>query len=153
MLRVYTNLRPVFDRDKAAVMDSILMPVCAAHRGLIETRVKSYAFEVGPSALGSKEIPRLEYIKLLNSGSFCPDLIAKEMLDITLHDQAIYFHLVDFPKGAFWKCHEKVFDLVRKAGYSKVIVDDYNRSGGDAWEKYGFTGKYLDNLRVKHLEW
>lgn len=149
----YTNARPVFNKDKAAVADATLMPICVEFGGVIETKVLEFVYEVGKSALNCKLVSLDEYFNEMTKRRYCRDLLAKEMMDIDLHDKAIYFHLVDFPKGQFYKASERVFDTIKSLGYDKVLIDDYNRSGRDIWGKYGFSGKYLDNLRVKHLAW
>ena len=149
----YTNARPVYDKDAAAVADAALMPLCVEYGGVIETKVRGFVFEVGKSALNCKLVSLEEYMGEMTKRRYCRDLIAKELMDIDMHDRAIYFHLVDFPKGQFYKASEKVFEVIKSLGYDKILVDDYNRSGKDIWSKYGFSGKYLDNLRVKHLQW
>lgn len=149
----YTNARPVFDKDAAAVADAALMQLCVEGGGVIETKVRGFVFEVGKSALNCKLVSLEQYMGEMVKRSYCSDLIAKELMDIDLHDKAIYFHLVDFPKGRFSGIADRVFELIKDLGYSKILVDDYNRAGRDVWGRYGFSGKYLDNLRVKHLEW
>ena len=149
----YTNARPVYDKDAAAVADAALMPLCVEYGGVIETKVRGFVFEVGKSALNCKLVSLEEYMGEMTKRHYCRDLIAKELMDIDMHDRAIYFHLVDFPKGQFRAISDRVFEVIKDLGYSKILIDDYNRSGKDIWGKYGFTGKYLDNLRVKYLEW
>jgi hypothetical protein len=149
----YTNARPIYNKSAAAVADSALMPLCVEGGGLIETKVKEFVFEVGRSALDCKLVSLEEYMGEMTKRRYCRDLIAKELMEIDLHERAIYFHLVDFPKGHFREVSERIFEVIKGLGYSKILVDDYNRSGKDIWGKYGFSGKYLDNLRVKHLEW
>jgi hypothetical protein len=149
----YTNARPVYNKSAAAVADSALMPLCVEGGGLIETKVKEFVYEVGKSALDCKLVSLEEYMGEMTKRRYCRDLIAKELMEIDLHDRAIYFHLVDFPKGHFKEVSERIFEVIKGLGYSKILVDDRNRSGRDVWGKYGFSGKYLDNLRVKHLEW
>ena len=149
----YTNARPLFDKEQAAVADAALMPLCVEFGGLIETKVRYFVYEIGKSALKCDLVPLEQYVGEMTKRSYCRDLIAKELMDIDMHDKAIYFHLVDFPKGQFYKASERVFEVIKGLGYEKILVDDYNRSGKDVWSKYGFTGCYLDNLRVKHLGW
>ena len=149
----YTNARPIFDKDAAAVADAALMPLCVEGGGVIETKVRGFVFEVGKSALNCKLVSLEDYMGEMTKRQYCRDLIAKELMDIDMHDKAIYFHLVDFPKGRFNAISAQVFELIKDLGYNKILVDDYSRSGRDVWSRYGFTGKYLDNLRVKYLEW
>lgn len=149
----YTNARPIYDKDAAAVADAALMPLCVEGGGVIETKVRGFVFEVGKSALDCKLVSLEEYMGEMTKRHYCRDLIAKELMDIDLHDKAIYFHLVDFPKGHFREVADRVFDTIKHLGYNKILVDDRNRSGRDVWGKYGFCGKYLDDLRVKYLEW
>lgn len=149
----YTNARPVFDKDAAAVADAALLQLCVEGGGVIETKVRGFVFEVGKSALNCKLVSLEQYMGEMVKRSYCRDLIAKELMDIDMHDKAIYFHLVDFPKGRFNAISAHVFELIKDLGYNKILVDDYSRSGRDVWGRYGFTGKYLDNLRVKYLEW
>lgn len=149
----YTNARPVYNKVAAALADSTLMPLCVEGGGLIETKVREFVFEVGKSALDCKTVSLEEYMAVMTRFKYCRDLVAKELMDIDLHDKAIYFHLVDFPKGQFKEVADRVFDTIKHLGYTKILIDDRNRSGRDVWGKYGFTGKYLDNLRVKYLEW
>ena len=149
----YTNARPIFDKDAAAVADAALMPLCVEGGGVIETKVRGFVYEVGKSALNCELVSLEQYMGEMTKRRYCRDLIAKELMDIDMHDKAIYFHLVDFPKGQFRAVADRVFELLRDLGYEKVLVDDYNRTGKDAWGKYGFSGSYLDNLRVKHLGW
>jgi hypothetical protein len=147
----YTNARPIYNKEKAAIADVALMPLCIEGGGVIETKVREFVFEVGKSALNCKLVSLEEYMAEMTRRRYCRDLIAKELMDIDLHDGAIYFHLVDFPKGRFWEIADRVFDTIKSLGYNKILVDDYNRSGRDVWGKYDFSGKYLDNLRVKYL--
>lgn len=148
----YTNARPIYDKEAAAIADAALLPLCVGVGGLIETKVRVFLFEVGKSALNCKLVSADEYMGEMVKRNYCRDLIAKEMMDIDLHHKAIYFHLVDFPKGHFKEIADRVFKTIKQLGYDKILVDDYNRSGRDVWSKYGFSGKYLDNLRVKYLE-
>lgn len=147
----YTNARPIFNKEKAAIADAALMPLCVEAQGVIETKVLEFVYEVGRSALQCKLVSLDEYVAEMTKRDYCRDLIAKELMDIDLHDKAIYFHLVDFPKGHFREVADRIFDVIKHLGYDKILIDDYNRSGRDVWGKYGFGGKYLDNLRVKYL--
>lgn len=149
----YTNARPVYNKAAAAVADSALMPLCVEGGGLIETKVLEFAYEVGKSALDCRLVSLEKYMGEMTKRRYCRDLIAKELMEIDLHEGSIYFHLIDFPKGHFKEVAERVFDTIRHLGYKKILIDDRNRSGRDVWGRYGFSGKYLDNLRVKHLEW
>ena len=149
---IYTNARPIYDKEAEAIADAALLPICARVEGVIETKVRGFLFEVGKSALCCKLVSADEYMGEMVKRNYCRDLIAKEMMDIDLHHRAIYFHLVDFPKGHFKEVSDDVFNTIKQLGYNKILIDDYNRSGRDVWSRYGFSGKYLDNLRVKYLD-
>ncbi|CAB4129775.1 hypothetical protein UFOVP116_111 [uncultured Caudovirales phage] len=148
---LFSNSRLVYNEEKAAIADAALMPICVEFSGMIETRVKEYIFEVGNSATDFKEVSAEEYIAEISTKGFCKELIDKEIEDIEILKNGIYLFLVDFPKGKFRKASERVFATIKGLGYSKVIIDDYNRSGKDIWGTYGFSGKYLDDERIKTL--
>ena len=147
----YTNSRPIYNTAKSAAADAALLPICVEFSGVIETRVKEYIFEVGHSSTDCRAVTAEEYLAEIYATGLCKELIEKEIEDIEILNNGIYLFLVDFPKGQFRKASERVFATIKGLGYSKVIIDDYNRSGKDIWGTYGFSGNYLDDERIKHL--
>jgi len=147
----YTNLRPTVNEQKTAWVNSLIAPIATQHGGTLECVVREWVFEVGQSAATCTPTTKHAYIKRLIAKSLCGQLIEKEIADIELYERSVHFHLVDFPRGAFAKAHNKIFDLLKQVGFDKVILDDYTRAGYDVWGKYGFSGNYLSNTRVKVL--
>lgn len=127
------------------------MPVCVKFSGLVETSVRELIFEIGVSALASELVTAEEYIAEISTRGHCAELISKELSDIALYHNSIQFSLVEFPRGNFYKAHTEIFSIVRKLGYENIIIDDYSRAGKDIWKRYGFSGEYLSNTRVKKL--
>lgn len=147
----YTNLRPIVDTQSTDNINKLLEPIYSQHGGTLEVLVKRFLFEVGTSADDCEIVSKDIYVSLLNANKFCSHLVAKELSDIELFEDSVHFHLVDFPRGVFKKCHRKIFDILKNQGFKKVILDDYTRAGFDIWGRYGFTGSYLGNSRVKIL--
>lgn len=147
----YTNARLGYNNAKAATADAALFPICIEFSGNIETTVREYVFEIGRSALDYMEVPAQEYITEISTRNYCRELLAKELEAIELHKKAIYFSVVDFPVGQFNKASARIFSAIKKLNFEKIIINDTNRCGADVWEKYGFSGGYLDSARVKLL--
>jgi hypothetical protein len=147
----YMNLRPIVDKHRTEEINQVIKPICDQHKGVVELLVKGFLFELGESPSTCQNVSKHKYVAELNKREYCRNLVEKELADIELFEDSVHFHLVDFPKGGFKKCHNKIFDAIRDAGYKKIILDDYTRAGFDIWSKYGFTGGYLSNSRVKYL--
>lgn len=147
----YTNLRPIVDTQSTDHINKLLKPIYTKHGGTLEVLVKRFLFEAGESPADCKNIQKDEYVNLLKSRKFCRNLVIKELSDIELFEDSVHFHLVDFQKGGFKACHKEIFEILKKEGFKKIILDDYTRAGFDIWGKYGFTGSYLSNSRVKFL--
>jgi len=147
----YTNLRPIVDTQSTDYINKLLKPIYTKYNGTLEILVKRFLYEAGETAANCKSISKHDYIELLKSRRFCKNLVTKELSDIELFEDSVHFHLVDFPKGGFKACHKEIFETLKKEGFKKIILDDYTRAGFDIWGKYGFTGSYLSNSRVKFL--
>ena len=147
----YTNARQIYNTAKSTAADSALLQVCVEFSGLIETQVKEFAFEVGTSALDCEVVTAEEYLEEISTAKICPELFNKELAEIELLNNAIYFYVVDFPPGKFKKAASRIFAIIKNLGYDKIIINDTNRTGQDIWSSYGFSGAYLDNVRIKIL--